>query len=139
MKFKFSSKLCILLQRKYTQSIAIITPQSMCTHHSPRHHSFSTTVHTCTPLSGHHSLSIITHAQEDLEHAGYDLEDGFGGREKEGTRFAQEKGTRFLEARAHDLQRRRTHDLQRLGHTICRGGGNTFLHLEEGTRLEEMV
>jgi hypothetical protein len=63
-----------------------------------------------------------------LEH-GYDLEDGFGGREKEeGTRFAEEKGTRFAEARAHDLQRRRAHDLQRLGHMICRGGGHTFLH-----------
>jgi hypothetical protein len=76
----------------------------------------------------HHSPTIITRAQEDLEH-GYDLEDGFGGREKkEGTRFAEEKGTRFAEARAHDLQRRRAHDLQRLGHTICRGGGHTFLH-----------
>jgi hypothetical protein len=59
-----------------------------------------------------------------LEH-GYDLEDGFGGREKEeGTRFAEEKGTRFAEARAHDLQRRRAH---------------IFFAPEEGTRPEEMV
>ena len=121
MKFKFSSKSRgLLMQRKYTQSTAIITPQSMHAHHIPHHHSPATTVHVRTPQSNHYHSRVGGFGACGLR---------FGGQEKkEGTQFAEEKGTRFAEARTDDLQRRRAHDLHSLGHTICRGGGNTFFH-----------